>query len=375
LDELLVRMGNPIRGARTMTRLAAVFIATLVAAVLAGPAAAQSAQEVAQMRLYIQQLEERVRQLTGENERLGYEVNQLRAQLGLPAAAGLEQTGAIAPQPLPGAPPTPFPPADPLGAPPAPFPPTDSFGAPPAPLPSADQALGAPPRDLGTVSVSRDDPLISPDGVEPGGPIDLSVLAGGGTPAAGAHDPNAGGIYDPNAGGIYDPNSGVVYNPNVGPNVEFGAPVPPAGATDTQTAGLPGAPPPASALSGSPRDEYDLAYGYILTGDYDLAEESFRSWLASFPNDPQASDAQFWLGESQLQQGEFRDAANAFLAVYKSGQGTKGPDALLKLGTSLAALGEREAACATLAEVGRKFPAASPALMSRVDAEETRAGC
>src|SRR5688500_14601405 len=275
-----------------MTRLAAVLIATLVAALPAGPAAAQSAQEVGEMRLYIQQLEERVRQLTGENERLGYELNQLRAQLGFPAAAGLDQTGAIAPQPLPDAPPTPFPSAD------------QTLGAPPAPLPSADQALAAPPRDLGTVSVSRDDPLISPDGVEPGGPIDLSVLAGG-APSAGVYDPNAGGIYDPNAGGVYDPNAGGVYDPNAAgvynpnvelrPNVEFGAPVPPTGPTDTQTAGLPGAPPPASALSGSPRDEYDLAYGYILTGDYDLAEESFRKWLASFPSDPQAADAQFWL--------------------------------------------------------------------------------
>jgi tol-pal system protein YbgF len=372
LDELLVRMVESDPRSRTMTRLAAVLIATLVAAVPAGPAAAQSAQEVGEMRLYIQQLEERVRQLTGENERLGYEVNQLRGQLGLPVAAGVDQTGAIAPQPLPDAPPTPFPSAG------------QTLGAPPAPLPSADQALGGPPRDLGTDSVSRNDPLIAPDGVEPGGPIDLSVLAGGDPNAGvydpnagGAYDPNAGGVYDPNAGGIYDPNAGGVYNPNVEPgaNVEFGAPVPPSAPPDTQTAGLPGAPPPATALSGSPRDEYDLAYGFILTGDYGLAEESFRKWLASFPNDPQAADAQFWLGESQLQQGEFRDAANAFLAVYKSGQGTKGPDALLKLGTSLASLGEREAACATFAEVGRKFPSASPALMSRVDAEETRAGC
>ena len=49
------------------------------------------------MRLYIQQLEERVRQLTGENERLLYELNQLRAQLGQPPLpADPEQTGAVA---------------------------------------------------------------------------------------------------------------------------------------------------------------------------------------------------------------------------------------------------------------------------------------
>jgi tol-pal system protein YbgF len=144
---------------------------------------------------------------------------------------------------------------------------------------------------------------------------------------------------------------------------------------ETQTAGLPQS-PPTTSLSGSPRDEYDLAYGYILTGDYDLAEESFTIWLANFPSDAQAIDAQFWLGEAHLQQGEYQQAANAFLAVYKMAPDSmKAPDALLKLGMSLAALGETNAACATFAEVGRKFPQASGALMSRVRDEEGRAGC
>ena len=184
--------------------------------------------------------------------------------------------------------------------------------------------------------------LIAPDGVD-AGPIDLSVLAGG-TP-----------------GVPFDPNAGLV-----DPSLPLG----------TQTAGLPVAPPAATALSGSPRDEYDLAYGYILTGDYDLAEQSFQNWLASFPGDPQAADAQFWLGESHFQQREFREAANTFLGVYKDAQQSpKAPDALLKLGMSLAALGEKSAACATLAEVGRKYPQASDALIGRVEDEADRAGC
>jgi tol-pal system protein YbgF len=131
-----------------------------------------------------------------------------------------------------------------------------------------------------------------------------------------------------------------------------------------------------TALSGSARDEYDLAYGYILTGDYALAEQNFRAWLAAFPNDPQAGDAEFWLGESLLQQGEYRDAANAFLSVYKaSPDSAKGPDALLKLGVSLAALGEKPAACATFSELGRRYPRATESVMSRLRAEQTRAGC
>lgn len=275
---------------------------------LVAPAAAQTQAE-AQMSLYIQELEERVRQLTGENERLAFEVNQLRAALGMPPLQGeLADTGAVTGQDF-------------------------------TQQPGGTQDLGA--QELGTLAVSPDDPPVTPDGATGGAtggdaPVDLSALAGG----------VAGELFDPQYGGGTAGESG-------------GAEL-----------------PATTALDGSARDEYDLAYGYILTGDYDLAEESFRVWLANFPGDPQGVDAQFWLGESHLQQGEYRDAANAFLAVYKAApDGNKGPDALLKLGVSLAALGEAEAACATFAEVSRRYPNASESLMSRVHDEQGRAGC
>ena len=293
-----------------MLRLAALLLFSFYAA---DAALAQSAQEIGQMRVYIQQLEERLRQLTGQNEQLTYEVNQLRAQLGHAGVPG--QTGAIAGQPQ------------------------TAMGE---PIPSnALPAAGTTPQDAGNYSIAADDPLIAPDGGEP---VDLSVLAGGGAIAG---DPNAG----------------------------LAAPAQPAAPAGQQTAVL-GAPGAAAALSGSARDEYDLAYGYILTGEYEQAEQSFGRWLAAFPDDPQAADAQFWLAESHFQQGAYRDAANTFLAVYKaSEQGPKAPEALLKLGMSLSALGERNAACATLAEVDRRYPDASASLISRVDAEIERAGC
>ncbi len=297
-----------------MTRViaAAFFCLSLVA-----PAFAQT-QEAGEMSLYIQQLEERLRQLTGENERLTYELNQLRAQLGQAPVVAPAQTGAVA-QPLPQG--------------------QTALGEP-------GIAPGAPPQDLGTLSVAPGDPLIAPDGVADQ-PVDLSTLAAG-----------APELTNPNLAGAPP------------------APLAPAPGGEMQAAAIPGTPPPTTALSGSPRDEYDLAYGYVLTGDYGLAEQSFKTWLASFPGDPQAADAQFWLGESHLQQGEYQEAANAFLAVYKTAPDSmKGPDALLKLGMSLSALGEAEAACATLAEVGRKYPAAPEALMSRVNDEASRAGC
>lgn len=301
--------------------------ALLLSVWLVPPAAAQTQQE-GEMSLYIQQLEAQVRQLTGQNERLLYELNKMRAASGQPpllasalagpSTADPAQTGTVATGLAPGV----------------------EMGA------NLPAGAGAPPQDLGTMSIDPNNPLIAPDGATDNtAPVDLSALANG----------TQGQLVPPPANGV--------------------APPPVAG-EDPQMAGLPQAPAPTTALSGSPRDEYDLAYGYILTGDYDLAEETFKSWLASFPNDPQAPDAEFWLGESHLQQGEYRDAANAFLAVYKTApEGNKGPDALMKLGVSLSALGEKTAACGTFAEVGHHYPNASESIMSRVRDEAKRAGC
>ena len=53
----------------------------------------------------------------------------------------------------------------------------------------------------------------------------------------------------------------------------------------------------------------------------------------------------------------------------------KAPDALLRLGQSLAALKEKEAACAALGEVARKYPRASRGVKQAVDREQKRVKC
>jgi tol-pal system protein YbgF len=128
--------------------------------------------------------------------------------------------------------------------------------------------------------------------------------------------------------------------------------------------------------SDSPRDYYDLAYGYILRKDYALAEDGFRTYLRKYPSDRMAPEAQYWLGESLFQQQRYRDAAEAFLNVSTKYESTaKAPDALLRLGTSLAALGEKEAACASLGEVMRKYPRAALGVKQGVEREQKRVGC
>ena len=53
----------------------------------------------------------------------------------------------------------------------------------------------------------------------------------------------------------------------------------------------------------------------------------------------------------------------------------KAPDALLRLGQSLAALKQKEMACATFAEVSRKYPKASTSVKQGVEREQKRVHC
>ncbi len=89
-----------------------------------------------------------------------------------------------------------------------------------------------------------------------------------------------------------------------------------------------------------------------------------------------AADAQFWLGEAVLSQQNYAGAAEIFLDGSKTyPDSKKAPDMLLKLGVSLVGLKQREVACATFAEVAKRYPDASGALKERVKAEQALAAC
>jgi tol-pal system protein YbgF len=128
--------------------------------------------------------------------------------------------------------------------------------------------------------------------------------------------------------------------------------------------------------SDSPKDYYDLGYGYVLRKDYALAEDTFEGFLKKYPSDRRAADAQFWLGESLFQRQRYDAAASAFLDLStKHSSHSKAPDALLRLAQSLAAMKQKEMACATLAEIGRKYPRASGSVKQGVEREQKRVHC
>jgi tol-pal system protein YbgF len=336
-----LRLGdaNFIRQANMSFRFSQSARAAVMAAMLAAaaPALAQQAYDV-DPEIRIQQLENQLRQLTGQNEELQYRNRQLEDRLrqlgaapGGQAAAGQPNVAAIPAQPAPA-----------------------SRQPQPPQQPGYDQQIAAP------APIVQEPPSPQPQGRRRGDAFDPN------------QNPNAPGAPRALGGGqLPIPSEAVVGAPGgrgAGEPLDLGNT---AGRDPGATAALTTLPP-----SATPRDEFDLGIGYMQRKDYALAEETMRNFAQKYPADPLLADSQYWLGESFFQRQKYRDAAESFLGVTtKFGTSAKAPDALLRLGQSLAALNEKEAACAALGEVTRKYPRASGGVKAAVDREQKRVKC
>jgi tol-pal system protein YbgF len=353
-----------------MIRTVSVFVVALLCALWGNAARAQMSD--ADIVTRMDRLEGAIRDLTGQVEQLQYRNQQLTQQL-----QQLQQMQGSAPPPsqsqaAPPMPPQPqrptaqytpqvLPPPPPASQqypqyspPPAPVianapPPEPIEQEPPQPSsgrrgdafnPAANPTAPGAPRALGTSTAANEPPPpVSDAPRQPGAPLDLS----------GASAPRGG------PGGMQ----------------QNGALPPPPPVNPSGTGAVAALPP-----GNSPKDEYDLGYGYIQRKDYGNAADTFTDFLHKYPSDRLVPEAQFWLGEALYQNQRYRDAAEAFLAVSTKYENTaRAPDALLRLGMSLQALGEKEAACASLGEVLRKYPKASQNVKLGVDREQKRAHC
>lgn len=299
-------------------------------------------------------LEARMRDLTGRVEEFTNQIDQIRQRveqingdvdmrLGQSGAGpGATATASATPAPpRAGSPSGParaarrFPPGPPSG---------DDEDLPPPPLaPSAGPGSLMPP---GT-------PVPPPGGPDLGGPNLGEPDVGG---------PNVGG---PNLGGP---------TPIFGTLTPPGSPAPP---SDLASAAPAGQPPAAGLLpSGSATQQYNHAFGLLKQANYPDAEAALKAFVERYPKNPMAGNAQFWLGETYYARARFLDAASAFAEGYKRyPRGTKAPDALLKLGMSLARANQKQNACVALAQLEHDFPNAGAAVKEHATAEKKRLGC
>lgn len=126
---------------------------------------------------------------------------------------------------------------------------------------------------------------------------------------------------------------------------------------------------------GSAEGLYQGAYESLLGRRFGAAEANFKLFIDRHGDHPLAGDAQYWLGETYYTQGDYKQAAQAFLKGYRAyPQGRKAPDSLFKLALSLQQLGQKPQACSAFAEVAKEYPTAAT-IRNEAIKEMKRAGC
>lgn len=132
----------------------------------------------------------------------------------------------------------------------------------------------------------------------------------------------------------------------------------------------------APAENGDAAAQYQAGYDAILRGDYAFAEDQFRQFVALYPQDPKAADGYNWLGDALLRRGAYDEAADVLLTGYQNyADSPARPDLLLKLGVALAGAGETATACKTFAEVSKRYPDQPAAFVMRLGEERAKAQC
>ena len=140
-----------------------------------------------------------------------------------------------------------------------------------------------------------------------------------------------------------------------------GTPTPPAGQ----------APAAASNEPADPAKEklfYEAAFDLIKAKDFDKANQAFSAFLRKYPDSQYAGNAQYWLGEVNLAQGNLQGAGQAFAKVSQAYPShAKVPDSLFKLADVEQRLGNTDKAKGILQQVVAQYPGSSAAQLAQRD--------
>ena len=146
-----------------------------------------------------------------------------------------------------------------------------------------------------------------------------------------------------------------------------------ASSSSSAPAAAPGAAPqaPAAQAPADPAKEklfYDAAFDLIKAKDFAKATQAFTAFLQKFPASQYAGNAQYWLGEVNLAQGNLQAAGQAFAQVSVGyPQHAKVPDALFKLADVEQRLGNTAKAKGILQQVVQQYPGSSAAQLAQRD--------
>jgi tol-pal system protein YbgF len=187
-------------------------------------------------------------------------------------------------------------------------------------------------------------------------------------------EPNAPGAPQPL--GATTPSAPLVRpapsGPPAGAPLELGKSPPPV----TPTATGPTIVGSGVAMLDAPRDQFNAALQAFQGGQYQQAEDGFKAFMAAYPGHRLTPDAVFFVGETYFQRSRPREAAEQYLKVTSDfAKSSRAPESMVRLGQTLAALGNKDQACATFAEFGKRYPTATASVKRLADRETAKNHC
>ena len=118
------------------------------------------------------------------------------------------------------------------------------------------------------------------------------------------------------------------------------------------------------------KEQFKSAVAAYKAGQYADAEALFKAYIDANKGATNIPDAVFYIGETYMQRARPREAAEQYLRVSTDyPKSARAPESMVRLGLALAKLGNNEQACATFAEVGRRYPTAPAAVKRSADRE------
>jgi len=125
-----------------------------------------------------------------------------------------------------------------------------------------------------------------------------------------------------------------------------------------------------------PKEQYDFALSFMKVGDYETAELALREFIDKNKTDGLAGSAQYWYGETFRIRQLYSDAATAYLDGYQNyPKSKKAPENLLKLGTTMVELGEKDQGCKMIKGLKKQYPKASQSVLQKAQYEQKRFKC
>ena len=126
----------------------------------------------------------------------------------------------------------------------------------------------------------------------------------------------------------------------------------------------------------SPKEQYDFAVSFMKIGDYETAEFALREFIDKNKSNELAGSAQYWYGETFRVRQLYQDAAAAYLDGYQNyPKSKKAPINLLKLGSTLVQLGEKDQGCLMILGVKKQYPKANKSVLQKAEYENKKFKC